>query len=391
MLLGRYRLGDEIGRGGMSTVYRGEDTKLGRAVAIKVLAPHLSGDVVFRRRLLAEAQAAARLPHPHIVQVFDAGVVEDDAGAPAGGSVVLVLELVEGQSLRERLGTGTIPVAEAAEIAAQVAEALAYAHERGIVHRDVKPHNVLLASAPGGERGRVWAKLADFGIARSVDATSTLTATGVLLGSAPYVAPELLEGGGASPESDIYALGVSLYQMLTGHLPFDGGTTAVGLARRLAADAPRVSALRPEVPAWLDALVARALARRPEERWADAGQLARALRDPHGATTQALPALGLRPVTAPEETRVVAAPQGRRSGRPGSGLSRALVGAAAAVLVVAVAVIAVNAAAPRGTSAVPGAGPRAAVPAAPSATTEPAATATPVGPPTPTPVVIRLR
>ena len=372
-LLGRYRLGPVIGRGGMGTVYRGEDTRLGRAVAIKILAPHLAADPLFKGRLLAEARAAAGLPHPHIVQVLDAQGEEE--------SVVLVMELVEGESLRERLERAPLSVEEAVEVAAQVAEALAFAHSRGIVHRDVKPHNVLLRDAPpessawGGSHGRplVWAKLADFGIARAVDATSTLTAAGMVLGSAPYLAPELLEGEAASPESDVYALGVTLFQMLTGRLPFEGGATAA-LAQRLTSEAPRVSALRSEVPAWLDGLVAHTLARSSGARLIDAAALARRLRDPHGAETVTL--------ARPSVRRATGAAAPRREGRrPGRTLMVGLAaGAAATLAVVAVMAAGPRAAGPPGATAVPTVGP----------TATPAPTATPVGPPTPTAVVIRL-
>ena len=372
-LLGRYRLGVVIGRGGMGTVYRGEDTRLGRPVAIKILAPHLAADPLFKGRLLAEARAAAGLPHPHIVQVLDVHGEE--------GSVVLVMELVEGETLRERLDRAPMPVAEAVEVAAQVAEALAFAHSRGIVHRDVKPHNVLLREAPpessavgSGGRPLVWAKLADFGIARAVDATSTLTAAGMVLGSAPYLAPELLEGEAASPESDVYALAVTLFQMLTGRLPFEGGTATASLGQRLTAEAPRVAVLRPEVPAWLDGLVAHALARSKASRLSDAAAVARRLRDPHGAETETLALPGV-----PRTPRVPA--ERGRERRPT--LKRTLAVGLAAMATAAVALVAVNAAAPRA----PHTPAATQAPTAPTGT--PVSTATPVGPPTPTAVVIR--
>ena len=396
LLLGRYRLGPVIGRGGMSTVHRGEDTQMDRPVAIKILAPHLSSDPEFRRRLLAEARAAARLPHPHIVQVFDAGafIGGGDRGqghssaaatvAAEEGSVVLVLELVEGESLRRRLDSGTLPLEQAVEIAAQVADALAFAHERGIVHRDVKPHNILLAAVPPDAGGaRAWAKLADFGIARSIDATSTVTATGFMLGSAPYIAPELLEGERAGPQADVYALGVTLFQALTGRLPFGGETTAATLAQRLSAEAPRVRSVRDDVPPWLDGLVARAMARDPAARFADAAALARALRDPHGATTQVL-------VRPPAATATAAGPPTGKRGGAAEGTAaapvwipvgalrpRALAVAGAAALLGALALVAIGASSrPR-----PLVGGGAA----------PMATVTPAEPPTPTAIPVRPR
>ncbi|HEX2033667.1 MAG TPA: serine/threonine-protein kinase, partial [Chloroflexota bacterium] len=236
-VLGRYRVGTVLGRGGMSIVYRGEDTHTGRPVAIKVLAPHLAADPQYRRRLLAEARAVARLPHPHIVQILDVGEAltsSETASAPspsagrggarphaqnprllpgekAGGgmrgrdeegegAVVLVMELVSGEGLDARIGRGPLPVGDVVAIGAQVADALAFAHRRGVVHRDVKPHNILLADS-------LWVKLTDFGIARTLDAATTLTAPGLILGSAPYIAPEVLEGRAVDARADVYALG----------------------------------------------------------------------------------------------------------------------------------------------------------------------------------------
>ena len=285
VLLGRYRLGPEIGRGGMSVVYRADDLDLGRAVAVKLLAPHLSTDPQSRQRLLAEAQAVARLPHPHVVQVFDACTTSD-------GTVALVMELVDGETLQHRMARGRLTMEEAREIGAQVAEALAAAHRLGIVHRDVKPANILLADQEGTG---VHARLADFGIARTSDATGTLTGAGLVMGSAPYIAPELLEGRPAGARGDIYAFGVTLFQMLTGRVPFEAVTTAAALAARLAREAPPLRQLRPDAPAWLERLVAQCLARDPALRLVDAASLAQALRTARSATI----ATALRVAPAP--------------------------------------------------------------------------------------------
>jgi hypothetical protein len=301
LLLGRYRLGPVIGRGGMARVHRGTDVQTGQPVAIKLLVPHLAADAPSRRRLLAEARAVARLPHRHIVRLLDSGVTTD-------GTVVLVIELVQGESLQQRLARGPLSIAEAVCVALQVAEALEFAHRQGIIHRDVKPHNILLYSpsatptpgqqpaatdgAPAGPLP-IHAKLADFGIARSHDATGTYTATGLVMGSAAYVAPELLSGQPATPRTDIYSLGVSLFQMLTGRLPFEGATPAAALSRRLVEEAPPVRAYRADVPPWLDALVARMLRRDPAQRLADVACVAEALRaglHAAGSPTAALPA-----------------------------------------------------------------------------------------------------
>jgi hypothetical protein len=275
LVLGRYSLRSVVGRGGMSTVYEAEDTAAGAAVAVKLLARHLGNDETSRRRLLAEANALASLRHPNIVALLDCGE------CPSRG-VVLVMELVDGESLHERLQRGPLPVAAAISIAEQVGGALAYAHRAGIVHRDVKPHNVLLARSPStpgvGGIQAVHAKLADFGIARSADATTTYTAAGSVVGSVPYIAPEVLRGEPADGRSDVYALGVSLFQMLAGKLPFAADVPAALLSQRLMHDAPPVERFRPEVPEDLARVVARALAREPDERWPTASDLVAELR-----------------------------------------------------------------------------------------------------------------
>lgn len=307
LVLGRYRIGEVLGRGGMATVYHGEDTRTGREVAIKVLAPHLSADPAFRGRMLAEARAVARLPHPHIVQVYDAGQASPDE------AVALIMELVPGEALDRRIVRGPLPLATAVDVATQVADALAFAHARGVVHRDVKPHNILLTDPPEGAAGGhphghtggaagghplerpdashgaaeqtgVWAKLADFGIARSLDATTSYTATGLLMGSAPYIAPEVLQGAAGDERADVYSLGVTLFEALAGRLPFVGKTAAQALAQRLTQSAPRVGTFRPDVPRWLEDLVGQCLEREPERRIGSAAALAQALRQAGVAT-----------------------------------------------------------------------------------------------------------
>lgn len=249
----RYVLGGRLASGGVADVYEAHDRRLSRRVAVKVIR---NGAADHPDRFLAEVRVLARLDHPAIVSIHDAG--EDD------GRPFLVMELVEGPSL-DAAGNDTADASRAARIGAQVAGALAYAHERGVVHRDVKPGNVLL-----DERGH--AHLADFGIARLADATR-LTATGLAVGTAAYIAPEQIEGGEVGPAADIYALGLVLLELLTGARPF-GGTQAETALARLHRD--------PEVPAavgeqWRE-LIRAMTARRPSRR-PSAAEVERRLRD----------------------------------------------------------------------------------------------------------------
>jgi len=204
VIAGRYRLERRVGEGGMAEVYLAHDELLDRPVAVKVLRQALAQDRVLRERFVREAQAAARLDHPHIVGVYDLG--------EWGGRPFLVMEWVEGPTLasliRER---GPLPVPLACELGAQIASALAYAHARGLIHRDVKPHNILLKA----EGGRWEAKLADFGLAKVLSATS-LTLTQEVFGTPQYVAPEVVRGERVTPAADLYSLGVVLFEMLTG-------------------------------------------------------------------------------------------------------------------------------------------------------------------------------
>ena len=294
----------------MSTVRRGVDTCTGRPVALKLLASHLAGDRTYRERLIDEARAAARLPHPGIVQVLDWGGTTD-------GDVVLVMELVEGETLANRLQHGPLPVGEAVSIGAAVAEALGFAHGRGVIHRDVKPHNILLPRRTAREPASPapLAKLADFGIARAIDATSHTT-TGIVMGSAPYIAPELLQGEAATAASDLYALGVTLFQSVTGRLPFPAATPAESLTRRLLEDAPPLRRLVPIAPPELELLVGQLLARLPAERPRSAGDVAAALRGQLAPPQIALPAWA-----APTVPVDIGALPRRRSAAPASDVS----------------------------------------------------------------------
>ena len=260
LILGRYRLDREIAVGGTARVWRARDAKQDRAVAVKLLHPHLLPDATSRRRLEGEARAAKALSHPAIAAVYDVSGPDDD---PA-----LVMELVDGEPLSKRLERdGPMPPKAAAALAADVAEALYHAHQRGIVHRDVKPANILV------ERQSGRARLIDFGIAHSLEAAShDLTRTGTSLGTPRYMAPEQLAGEPIGPRTDLWGLGAVLYQALSGRVPFDGATP-LAIATQQQAGAPPLDA----DPA-LAAVVARCLSVAIDDRPIHAGAVAQALR-----------------------------------------------------------------------------------------------------------------
>lgn len=255
----RYRVDGVLARGGMSTVYRGVDTRLERAVAIKVMDPQFSADRSFVARFELEARAAAKLGHPGIVAVHDQGVDR----APDGDHVFLVMELVDGGTLRDLLGErGRLSPALALSLLGPVLAALAAAHQAGLVHRDVKPENVLI-----GKGGVV--KVGDFGLVRAVASASTTSNT-MILGTVAYLSPEQVATGDSDARSDVYAAGVVLYEMLTGVAPYTGDTPISVAYRHVNDDVPPPSLLVPEIPADLDALVIRATRRDPAARPADA-------------------------------------------------------------------------------------------------------------------------
>src|SRR5947207_6568132 len=261
----RYRLQEPIGRGGMATIYRGRDLRMDRTVAIKVLREVYSTDPKFVTRFQREAKAASALQHPNIVQVFDYGQTD--------GNYFIVMELVEGTDLRRYLRSrGVLDVDRAIIIAHDVALGLGAAHRRAIVHRDVKPQNILV-----GRDGSI--KLTDFGIAsvyQNLNA-SRLTTTGMTLGTVEYMPPEQAQGDIVSPAADVYALGIVMYEMLTGRTPFEGNT-AVVVAMQHIQDAPRPpSQFNPHIPPALEEIILHCLEKVPEMRYRDGSQLARAL------------------------------------------------------------------------------------------------------------------
>ena len=262
LLANRYRIGDRIGGGGMALVYRAEDLQLGRDVAVKVLRTQFGSDEEFVRRFRREAQNAASLSHPNVVQIFDVGQEEDQ--------YFIVMELVEGKTLKELIHEqGPLPVAEAGRIAMEILGALSHAHRNRIVHRDIKPHNILIA-----RDGRV--KVTDFGIARATT-TDTVTHTGSIMGSAHYFSPEQANGQPTGDKSDIYSVGIVLYEMVTGTVPFQGESPITVALKHLREPVTPPSHRNSEVPVELEEIILRALEKEPEDRYASAEAMREAI------------------------------------------------------------------------------------------------------------------
>jgi eukaryotic-like serine/threonine-protein kinase len=318
-LLGeRYRLDELIGRGGMASVWRATDTVLGREVAVKRLHPGLLADEEHAERFRREAILVARLSHPNLVHLLDRG---EDARGP-----YLVMELVEGENLKTRVRReGPLPPAEAARVCAEVGRALAYAQAQGVVHRDIKAQNVLIT--PDGA-----VKLADFGIARSLDSDGQpgITRTDMLVGSADYLSPEQADGRPVDARTDVYSLGIVLYECLTGTLPFHGdGFVAIAM-KHCAEPLPDPRAVDPAVPDWLSAVAMRAAAKDPAHRYPDAAAMVAALESGPDGATAVLPLPPGGPVRLEEDT--ARHPRPARRGRLlwGAGVTAAVAAAAIA-------------------------------------------------------------
>jgi serine/threonine protein kinase len=285
-IAGRYRLEGRLGFGGMSTVHLALDLRLERQVAVKLLAEHLADDPTFVSRFQREAQAAARLVHPNIVQIFDSGLDERT------GRHFIVMEYIEGQSCAEILrDDGWVDIDEGISIIEQACEGLHYAHRHGVVHRDVKPGNLLRA-----REGEV--KLADFGIAKATE-QSSITQVGSVLGTAAYLAPEQARGEEAGPRADLYALGVVAYQLLSGRLPYEATSLTELALKQQQEEPPTLDTLVAAVtPALADA-IAIALALDPRDRYQTAREMGRALTDgAHGIAPGERPAARTAPATA---------------------------------------------------------------------------------------------
>jgi tRNA A-37 threonylcarbamoyl transferase component Bud32 len=299
----RYAPGHLLGSGGMAEVYLAHDEVLGRDVALKVLKHRYARDEEFVERFRREAQSAAALNHPNVVPVYDWGRSED-------GTYYMAMEYIPGGTLKDRIaGEGPLDPGTAAGLGSRVARALAFAHEKGVIHRDIKSQNILLTEA--GD-----AKVTDFGIARAATAT-TISRTGVVLGTAGYMSPEQAKGEPVGPRSDLYSLGVVLYEMLTGNLPYEA-ESPVAVALKHVNEPPRSPReANPDVPELLDALTVKLLAKNPEDRYASAAELAEDLErsdlPPFAAGTEKT-----EEVTAPLPPTAVQPPVGA----PGSGRRR---------------------------------------------------------------------
>ena len=252
VLVERYELEELVGTGGMSSVYRAHDRLLDRKVALKILHAHYGTDDTYVARFRHEARAVAALSHPNIVTVIDRG--DQD------GRQFIVFEYVEGENLKRLVERGPAPITTVLELGLQIARGLSFAHQHGLVHRDVKPQNVLL-------NGSGEAKVTDFGIARSMSVQHGMTQTGTVLGTSDYIAPEQAQGRPVDEQSDVYSLGVVLFELLTGKVPFPGENFVAVAMRHINEPPPSVRDLRPEVSPSLDAAVRRAMAKEPGDRF----------------------------------------------------------------------------------------------------------------------------
>jgi predicted Ser/Thr protein kinase len=346
-MFGRYRIESFVARGGMGVIYKATQLALQRIVALKLVAPELAGDEAFRERFKREAMLAAALDHPSILPIYEAGEID--------GQLFLAMRFVAGTDLDSLIRRERVLTPErATAIVAQVASALDAAHSRGLVHRDVKPGNILIAEEYGEER----AYLTDFGLTKNVGTAAHLTKTGQMVGTLDYVAPEQVQGGAVDGRADGYALACVLYQAVTGQLPFDRPADVAKMWAHLNDPPPSAAAVSPAVSSALDAVIRHGMAKRPEDRYSSSGEFARAARAAAGPIAPGQPARPEFEATQIDPTFVGPAPQAvaqpatdrpSTGGRPearsalGRGRAPAYVAGALAILVIG-AIIAIVAA-----------------------------------------------
>ncbi|HEY2074023.1 MAG TPA: protein kinase, partial [Gaiellaceae bacterium] len=326
LIADRYELEELIEHGGMSSVYRGHDRLLERTVALKILHPHFIDDAEYVERFRREARAVAQLSHPHIVTVIDRG--------SSGGHQFIVFEYVDGENLKQLLDrSGPLSVERTIELGIEIADALAFAHAHDLVHRDVKPQNVLIDSTGS-------AKVTDFGIARSLDVERGVTQTGTVLGTSNYLSPEQAEGQPVTPATDIYSLGVVLYELLAGEVPFRGDNLVVVAMKHVTEHAPSLLGQRADVSPRLAHAVERALEKDPADRFPSMDAFANELRrcrDELGSFDADRTMVRGMPAIVPPAARPARRARARR--RPGGHLSALLALAGVVLLAVVIAVI----------------------------------------------------
>ncbi|MGW7525754.1 protein kinase domain-containing protein [Streptomyces sp. NPDC054783] len=317
LLGGRYELVEKLGQGGMGTVHRGVDRRLRRAVAVKLLSSMLAHDPQSRARFRREAHAAAALNHPAVATIHDVG----EEPHPDGPRPYLVMEYVQGATLAEVLRGGPLPVVDAINAACAVLDALRHSHECGIVHRDIKPSNIMLT-------GPDTVKVLDFGIAKAfTEAATRITGSGAALGTPAYLSPEQIKGAEIDHRADLYAMGCLLHELLTGQPPFRGESPFAVMHQHLFAAPEPVARLRPQIPPAVEAVILRALAKDPEERFADAGQMRAALADALTQTYMPTVQAGTPgPPAAPTRGRTALRDKFRISLRPSADSALALLG-----------------------------------------------------------------
>jgi ligand-binding sensor domain-containing protein/tRNA A-37 threonylcarbamoyl transferase component Bud32 len=287
-MLGPYQITSQIGKGGMATVYKAYQAAMDRYVALKVVAGQFADDKTFMQRFRQEARMIAKLEHPHILPVHDFG--------EADGIPYMVMRFLEAGTLNERLDAGQLSLPEIDRIFSQLTEALEYAHENGVIHRDIKPSNAML-----DRRGDVF--LTDFGIAKMLEGTSALTATGAITGTPAYMSPEQAQGQKVDQRSDIYSLGIVLFEMLTGRVPFEAETPMAVLFRQIQDPPPPLSLVRPDLPYTLEAVLLKALAKNPTERYASMHDFRAGWKNALKEAANASPVVATPPPTIPVSAR----------------------------------------------------------------------------------------